>query len=125
MKITEFVSDIVKLIDQNSKKPTYAVAQSSGMGEGRRGFNVSLGTVPAYADGDNTGLMLDGVRDNSPAVKAGVKAGDKIIKLAGRDIKNISDYVFVLGEMKPDEEYEIIVVRGSEKLALKIIPVKR
>ena len=64
MKITEFVGEIVKSIDQNSKKPTYAVAQSSGMGEGRRGFNVSLGTVPAYADGDNTGLMLDGVRDN-------------------------------------------------------------
>jgi S1-C subfamily serine protease len=95
------------------------------MGEGRRGFNVSLGTVPGYADGDNTGLMLDGVRDNSPAAKAGVKAGDKIVKLAGRDIKNISDYVFVLGEMKPDTEYEIVVMRGEEKLTLKITPVKR
>jgi aminopeptidase YwaD len=125
MKITNYVGEIVKTIDQNSKKPTYAVAKSSGMGEGRRGFNVSLGTVPGYAEGDNTGLLLDGVRDNSPAAKAGVKAGDKIVKLAGRDIKNISDYVFVLGEMKPDTEYEIVVVRGDEKLALKIIPAKR
>ena len=113
MKVTEFVGEIVKSIDQNPNKPTYTVAKSSGMGEGRRGFNVSLGTVPAYSDGDNTGLMLDGVRDDSPAAKAGVKAGDKIVKLAGRDIKNISDYVFVLGEMKPDEEYEIVVVRGE------------
>jgi len=80
---------------------------------------------PAYADGDNTGLMLDGVRDDSPAAKAGVKAGDKIVKLAGRDIRNISDYVYVLGEMKPGEEYEIVVVRGGEKLSLKITPVKR
>ncbi|CAN5843829.1 hypothetical protein BH20ACI4_BH20ACI4_18660 [soil metagenome] len=125
MKVTEFVSEIVKTIDQNSKKPTYTVAKSSSMGEGRRGFNVSLGTVPGYADGDNTGLMLDGVRDDSPAAKAGIKAGDKIVKLAGRDIKTISDYVFVLGEMKPDEEYEIVVMRGDEKLALKITPAKR
>ncbi len=125
MKVTEFVGAMIETIDQNSKRPTYTVAKSSGMGEGRRGFNVSLGTVPGYADGDNTGLMLDGVRDDSPAAKAGVKAGDKIIKLAGRDIKNISDYVFVLGEMKPDEEYEIVVMRGDEKLTLKIIPAKR
>ena len=63
--------------------------------------------------------MLDGVRDDSPAAKAGVKAGDKIVKLAGRDIKNISDYVFVLGEMKPNEEYEIVIMRGSEKLSFE------
>ena len=55
----------------------------------------------------------------------GVKAGDKIIKLAGRDIKNISDYVFVLGEMKAGTEYEIVVMRGAEKLTLKITPDAR
>ncbi len=125
MKITTYVGEVVKTIDAISTKPTYTVAKSSSMGEGRRGFNVSLGTVPGYAEGDNTGLKLDGVRDDSPAAKAGIKAGDKIVKLAGRDIKNISDYVFVLGEMKPDTEYEIIVMRGEEKLILKITPVKR
>lgn len=125
LKITNYVGEIVKTIDANQAKPTYAVAKSSGMGEGRRGFNVSLGTVPAYSDGDNTGLILDGVRDDSPAAKAGIKTGDKIVKMAGRDIKNISDYVFVFGEMKPDEEYEIVVMRGAEKLNLKITPVKK
>ena len=72
-----------------------------------------------------TGLTLDGVRDASPAAKAGIKAGDKIVKLAGRDIKNISDYVFVLGEMKAGEEYEIVVMRGAETLTLKIVPAAR
>lgn len=127
LKITDYVGEIVKAIDANQAKPAYAVAKSSGMtgGEGRVGFNVSLGTVPSYSEGDNTGLALDGVRDDSPAAKAGVKAGDKIVRLANRDIKNISDYVYVLGEMKPGEEYEIVVMRGGEKLTLKITPVKR
>ncbi|MEO6590676.1 MAG: M20/M25/M40 family metallo-hydrolase, partial [Pyrinomonadaceae bacterium] len=125
LKVLNYVSDIVDLISRNPYKPIYTVVKSSGTGEGRRGFNVSLGTVPSYSDGDNTGLKLDGVRDDSPAAKAGVKAGDKIVKLAGRDIKNISDYVFVLGEMKPNEEYEIVVMRGEEKLNLKITPVKK
>ncbi|MEP6903810.1 MAG: PDZ domain-containing protein, partial [Actinomycetota bacterium] len=78
-----------------------------------------------YAEGKEDGLMLDGVRDDSPAAKAGVKAGDKIVKLAGREIRNISDYVFVLGEMKAGEEYEIVVMRGTEKVTLKIIPAAR
>jgi hypothetical protein len=124
-KIENFVGDIVRSIDSTTARPVYKAAKSSGMGEGRRGFNVSLGTVPSYADNTNDGLALDGVRDDSPAATAGIKAGDKIIKMAGHDIKNISDYVFVLGEMKAGEEYEVIVIRGAEKLTLKIIPVAR
>jgi S1-C subfamily serine protease len=124
MKVTNFVGVIVKSIDQNPLKPTYAVAKSSGMG-GRTTFNVSLGTVPSYAEGTNDGLLLDGVRDDSPAAKIGLKAGDKIIRLGGRDIRNISDYVYVLGEMKAGEEYEITVKRGAETLTMKIVPAAR
>jgi Zn-dependent M28 family amino/carboxypeptidase len=41
LKITNFVGEIVRSIDQNPKRPTYAVAQSSGMMSGRSGsFNV-------------------------------------------------------------------------------------
>ena len=71
------------------------------------------------------GLLLDGVRDGSPAGKAGVKAGDRIIKLAGHEVRNVKDYTFVLGEMKADTEYDITVVRGSETLNMKITPVRR
>lgn len=120
-RLTNYVAEIVKSIDQNPKRPTYAVAKSSGIG-GRTGFNVSLGTVPNYADSTD-GLLLDGVRDNSPAAKAGVKAGDKVVKLAGKDVRNVMDYTYILGELKAGEEYEIVVLRGGERLTLKIIPV--
>lgn len=125
LKVTNFVEEIVKAIDANPTKPTYAVAKSSGMAGGRSGFNVSLGTVPNYADGTGDGLLLDGVRDDSPAAKAGVKAGDKIVKLAGKEIRNVSDYTIVLGELKAGTEYEIIVRRGAEILTLKIVPAVR
>lgn len=121
LKITGYVSEIIRAIDQNPK-PTYTVAKSSGMMGGRTGFNVSLGTVPNYADGNNDGLLLDGVRENSPAAKAGLKAGDKVVKLAGREVRNISDYTFVLGEMKAGVEYQVEIQRGAERLTLKIVP---
>lgn len=123
-QVTSYVSELVKAIAFDPRRPTYTVAKSSGTGEGRRGFSVSLGTIPTYTDSTD-GLVLDGVRDNSPAAKAGIKAGDKIIKLAGKDIRNVSDYTIILGELKAEVEYDIVVVRAGQTLNLKITPAVR
>lgn len=124
-KINGFVSEIVKYIDGRADAPQYLVAQSSSMGAARRGFSVSLGTIPSYADGGNDGLAIDGVRSDSPADKAGLKGGDKIIRLAGKEIRNISDYMFALGEMKAGQEYDVVVMRGEERIESKIVPEGR
>ena len=119
-KITNYVGDIIRSVDQGPTRPTYAVARSSGqMGQVR--MSVSLGTIPSYADSTD-GMILDGVRENSPAAKAGLKPGDKVVKLAGKDVRNAMDYTYVLGSMKPGEEYEIEIIRGTERMKLKVIP---
>ena len=118
-----FVERIVREIDTNNKRPTYTVARSESQGRST-GFRVYLGTIPNYAD-SNDGLKLDGVRDDSPAAKAGLKAGDRIVKMAGREVKNVYDYTYALGEMKAGQEYEVEIVRGSEHLTLRITPAAR
>jgi S1-C subfamily serine protease len=69
--------------------------------------------------------LIDGVRDDSPAAKAGLKAGDKIVKIGNRDVKNVYDYTYALGEMKAGQEYVVEIVRAGEKLSLKITPQAR
>lgn len=123
-QIVAYVAAIAKAVDENSQRPTYTVAKSATPTATRMGFGVSLGTIPTYADSTD-GMLLDGVRENSPASRAGLKTGDKMIKLAGKDVKNVYDYTAILGELKPDVEYEVVVIRGSETLTLKITPVKR
>jgi hypothetical protein len=125
-RIVAYASTLARQIDRGDIRPTFTLAQSSGSGQMRAssGFRVYLGTIPSYAE-SNDGLSLDGVRDDSPAVKAGIKSGDKIVRLAGRDIKNVYDYTYALGEMKPDQEYEVEIVRGGERLKLKITPAPR
>ena len=122
-KIVGYVGEIVKAVDANPTKPTYKVAQSSSTG-GRMSFNVTIGVVPGYGDATD-GMLLDGVRDGSPAAVAGLKAGDKIVKLAGKEIRNVQDYTLVLGELKADTEYEVEVMRGAERLVLKVKPAAR
>ena len=122
-RILSLVSRVIQTVDAADKKPTYTLAKTEATGRST-GFRVYLGTIPNYAD-TNEGLLLDGVRDDSPAAKAGLKAGDRIVKLAGRDVRNVYDYTYALGEMKAGQEYEVHVVRGGERLTLKLTPAAR
>ena len=122
-RIVSFVDRIVLDVDKSDKRPTYTVAKSESQGRST-GFRVYLGTIPNYAE-TNDGLKLDGVRDDSPAAKAGLKGGDRIVKMAGHEVKNVYDYTYALGEMKAGQEYEVEIVRGSERLTLKITPLGR
>ena len=119
-QIAAMAGSIARHLDTADKRLSFTESKSSGM-ETRTAFSVSLGTIPSYADATD-GLVLDGVRDNGPAAKAGVKAGDKIVKLAGKDVRNISDYMFAMSTMKANQEYEIVVKRGTETLNLKVTP---
>jgi aminopeptidase YwaD len=121
-RILSLVARIVKDVDSADPRLTFATAKSDP--PRGSGFRVYLGTIPNYAD-TNDGLLLDGVRDDSPAAKAGLKAGDRVVKIGSRDVKNVYDYTAALGEMKAGQEYVIEVMRGNEKLTLKIVPAAR
>ena len=121
-RILNLVARIVRDIDAADKRLTYTTAKSEPPRTG--GFRVYLGTIPNYAD-TTEGLLLDGVRDDSPAAKAGLKAGDRIVKIGARDVKNVYDYTAALGEMKAGQEYVFEVMRGTERLTLKITPAAR
>ena len=123
-KVVSLVTELALALDRNDARPTYVLARNTQPAGRSTGFRVYLGTVPNYAD-SNDGLLLDAVREDSPAAKAGIKAGDKIVRLAGREIKNVYDYTYALGEMKADQEYEAEVIRGTERLKVKVTPVRR
>jgi aminopeptidase YwaD len=125
LRVTEFVRDLVRAVDASDARPTYTRAKS-GTPAGRTigGFRVYLGTIPSYAEGGE-GMKLDGVREDSPAAKAGLKAGDVIVRMAGGDVKNVYDYTQALGRMKAGEEYEVEVLRGGERLKFKLTPAAR
>jgi hypothetical protein len=122
-RIVGLIAKVIRDVAANDKRPAYTVAKSESTGRST-GFRVYLGTIPNYADSSD-GLLLDGVRDDSPAAKAGIKAGDKIVKLAGHDVHNVYDYTYALGEMKAGQEYEVELLRGGERVKLTITPAAR
>jgi S1-C subfamily serine protease len=54
-----------------------------------------------------------------------LKAGDRIIKIAGREVKNVYDYTYALGEMKAGVEYEVELVRENAVVKVTVTPEGR
>ncbi len=69
--------------------------------------------------------VVAGVTDKSPAMQAGLKDGDKIIKLNGMDIKTRKDVGEALDKIKANN-VTITVIRDNKQLDLKpVVPIVR
>jgi Zn-dependent M28 family amino/carboxypeptidase len=122
-QVAELVREVAESIANEPERIAFNKVKVQSRPAGR-GFRVYLGTVPNYSD-QSDGMKLDGVRPGSPAEKAGLRAGDLIIKLGKTPVKNVYDYTYALGEMMPGEEVEIAIRRDGRDMTLKITPEKR
>jgi len=61
---------------------------------------------------------LHDVTPDGPAAKAGVKAGDVVVKFAGKEVRNFQDLVNEVRQHKPGEKVEVEIHRGMELLKI-------
>lgn len=122
-QVAEFVREIAISVANEPQRIAFTKVKVEQRPAGR-GFRVYLGTVPNYSD-QSDGMKLDGVRAGSPAEKAGLRAGDFIVRLGKTPVKNVYDYTYALGEMRPGEEAEVAIRRDGKEMTLKITPEKR
>lgn len=90
----------------------------------RAAMRAYLGSIPEYG-GDIKGVLLGGVTAGSPMEKAGVKKGDVIVELAGRKIENVYDYTYAIEALKIGQETTLTVMRGEDKVEMKVTPGRR
>jgi Tol biopolymer transport system component len=122
-QITNMIYGIAWDISSREKAPEYIkVPEPAGSGGG---FRVYLGTIPDYSNTTIKGVLLSGVKAESPAEAAGLKAGDIILGLAGSPIENVYDYTYVLSGLRAGESVMIRISRNGEILELPITPRSR
>lgn len=124
-QIAKLMGLITRALGTSDNIPEYT-EQKAPEGQGTRAaMTAFLGSIPDYAQGDIQGVLLSGVSKDGPAAKAGVKAKDIVIELAGRKVENIYDYTYAIEALKVGQETEIVVKRGSETHRLKVTPQSR
>jgi Zn-dependent M28 family amino/carboxypeptidase len=82
-------------------------------------FSVSLGIMPDYTF-TGAGVRADGISDNRPAQKAGIKAGDVIIQLGEYSISSMESYMQALSRYKKGDSTTVKFKRGNDTLEGKV-----
>lgn len=82
-------------------------------------FSVSLGIMPDYTF-TGAGVRADGVSDNKPAQKAGIKAGDVIVQLGEFAITSMEGYMQALSKFKKGDSTKVKYKRGNDTLEADI-----
>jgi Peptidase family M28/PDZ domain/WD40-like Beta Propeller Repeat/PA domain len=117
--VLNYVSRVVEEIMDLPSRPTFTRVNSKSEQIAAAGFRVYLGTIPDYSE-EVKGVKLTGVRDGSPAEKAGIRGGDVIVEFGGKKIENIYDYTYALQEHKPGDVVTVIVLRDTQRVALEV-----
>lgn len=81
--------------------------------------------IGVQGDREAGNAKIASVYPNSPASKAGVKAGDVITKFAGKEIKNFADLSGAVGGKKPGDKVEVVVSRDGKDVKLNLTIGKR
>ena len=88
------------------------------------GFRASLGTIPDMTPRE-FGVRITGVREGSPAEKAGLQSGDVLVEFAGKEITDLYAYTYALRDQKPGDEVVVVVLRGEERLSFTAVLGRR
>jgi putative serine protease PepD len=80
----------------------------------------TLGIRPAYDD-DKPGILLNGVSPGGSAAKAGLREGDRITEIAGKQVVNLGAYMSIMAGQKKGETLDVAIVRDGKKMTIKIL----
>jgi len=115
--VIQAMLELIEELNDDGKLDHQKTKDSSGRKRGK--FAVTLGVMPDYVF-DGEGMRIDGVKEGKPGHKAGLEAGDVVIGMAGKSIKNMMDYMNLLGTLKKGQQVELIVRRGKEVKTLSV-----
>jgi hypothetical protein len=125
-RVASLAYELVARLATNAERPQYVAKAAPAHGSSPAGNTGSIGgygpyfgSVPDFGESEG-GVKFAEVRENSPAAKAGLKAGDVMVGFDGKAIKNIYDFTYALREKRPGDEVEVKVMRGTEPLIVKV-----
>jgi aminopeptidase YwaD len=122
VKIINYVNKVIAKMDEEHIKPAYTVTKQASTG--KTNFKVTLGIMPDYTF-ETGGVRVDGVSDNRPAMKAGIKQGDIITKLGDFKINGMQSYMEALGKFSPGDKTIVVVMRDGKEMSMPITLTKK
>jgi len=121
-RVAALVAETVLNLPGNDPALTYREVPAPLPAGDVRASGASLGTVPDFSDTEEgrPGVLLAAVRPGSAAAAAGIRKGDRLVRLAGREIRDLNDLTYVLRSSRPGQQVVAVVERDAGRLELTV-----
>jgi hypothetical protein len=117
MHIVKHIYSLIEAEDKQKSKLAFTKTRETQTSTAS--FSVTLGIMPDYTF-NGVGVRVDGVTDDRPAQKAGIKTGDIITKLGDYPVTDMEKYMEALSKYKKGDKTTVYYNRNTEKLSATI-----
>lgn len=118
-RIINYITSIVQSPVTTGQKLAFTKTRESQTTSSLRSGSVTMGIMPDYTF-SGAGVRCDGVTDGRPAQKAGLKAGDVIVKIGDHTVSSMESYMQTLGKFQKGEKAKVKFKRGNEELETEV-----
>jgi aminopeptidase YwaD len=118
-KIINYISSLVTSPITTDQKLVFTKTRETQTTSSMRSGGVTMGIMPDYTY-SGAGVRCDGVTEGRPAQKAGLKAGDVIVKIGEHVVSSMESYMQTLGKFQKGEKAKIKFKRGNEELETEV-----
>lgn len=132
--LLHLIADVTDKLRETGERPMFVRVKETnphggaagpvGSSSAGSGYGPYFGSIPDFAEGIK-GVKFADVREDSPAAKAGLKAGDILIEFDGKKIDNLYDFTYALRSKQPGDEVPVKVQRGGAEVDAKVLLTKR
>jgi hypothetical protein len=119
---------VVRALADRDERPSFVRVPGGPprAGTGGAGYGPYFGAVPDFGEPPRPGVRLGGVRPGSPADRAGLQAGDVIVRFAGVTVRTLDDLVFALRGRRAGDTIGVTYVRdGAERATEAVLEERR
>jgi aminopeptidase YwaD len=120
-RLLDLVGNVAMQLANAPDAPAFQVVAEDKppAGGGGSGYGPYFGSIPDFGQTEN-GVKFSDVKPNSPAAKAGLKAGDVLIQFGDRPIKNLYDFTDALRRSKVGDVVEVKVLRDGQPVTASV-----
>jgi hypothetical protein len=119
-RLLDMVESVVVQLANAADVPVFqVVAEEKPAGGGGSGYGPYFGSIPDFGQTEN-GVKFSDVKPNSPAAKAGLKAGDVLVQFGDKVIKNLYDFTDALRRSKVGDVVDVKVLRDGQPVTASV-----
>jgi serine protease Do len=89
------------------------------------GPGSSIGVTVRDQTGDAAGVLIESVREGSPAIRAGLEKGDVVVEFDGERTRSARQFTRLVRETAPGRAVKMTVLRDGSKRTVDVTPEPR